>query len=538
MPWNKSITLKLILVFTLSSALIFTVLIGYNYYRSSLLLEKGLEGEARNLAFSLVHRVETELAAIGKVTEGLARTLEVAEYSESELLALMRGTLVNNPEIYGTVIAFEPYAFKKSLRFYDPYFYRENGEIRFIESDQSYNYLLKDWYQIARETEKADWSEPYFDDGGEEALMATYTVPFYMGEGAARRVGGIVASDVDIRYLIELVSSVKVLKSGYAAIISRNGMIIAHPQQDLILNENIFSIAEEYNDQELRELGRKMIRGESDFTLYANMPGGRSWVYYAPLGSTGWTLAVTFPEAELFAELNQMSLAMSGMGLAGVMLLTIAVVIMARSITRPLCHLVKATNALAKGNFDLELPTVNSDDEVGVLTRDFQEMKVSLLQYIHDLTETTAAKERIQSELKVATDIQTSLLPRIFPPFPDRVEFSIHASMDPAKEVGGDFFDFFFIDQHRLCFLIADVSDKGVPAALYMMVAKTLLKTEAQRLGTPAEILTRVNEILAADNESCMFVTVFFAILDTRNGEAPPATTRRSWPAKARVSST
>jgi sigma-B regulation protein RsbU (phosphoserine phosphatase) len=119
----------------------------------------------------------------------------------------------------------------------------------------------------------------------------------------------------------------------------------------------------------------------------------------------------------------------------------------------------------------------------------------------------------------VATQIQASLLPRIFPPFPDHPEFDIYASMIPAKEVGGDFYDFFFIDEKNLCFLIADVSDKGVPAALYMMVAKTLLKTEGQRLSEPDKILFSVNNILAADNENCMFTTVFCAILDITTGE-------------------
>jgi sigma-B regulation protein RsbU (phosphoserine phosphatase) len=145
-------------------------------------------------------------------------------------------------------------------------------------------------------------------------------------------------------------------------------------------------------------------------------------------------------------------------------------------------------------------------------------MEQSLKEYIRNLTETTAAKERIQSELKVATQIQASLLPRIFPPFPEHPEFEIYASMVPAKEVGGDFYDFFFIDDNNLCFLIADVSDKGVPAALYMMVAKTLLKTEGQRLGEPDRMLASVNRILASDNDSCMFTTVFCAILDTTTG--------------------
>ena len=515
---NRSIALKLIIVFTLSSALIFTTIIGYNYYRSRMILKREAEVDARTLGLSLVRLMETHLVAVAGATESLARSLEAAEYSDEELLALIRGTVEGNPDIFGTCIAYEPYARKPARRVYDPYFYRNNGTIVYLATEPSDDYVHLDWYQIARETEKPDWTEPYWD-AYVDTLMATYSVPFYRGKGRARHLAGVVGSDVRLSSLTKLVSSVKVLETGYAAIISRNGTILAHPDPEMILNENIFSIAERDRSAELRSLGKKMVRGESGFVRYASMQEGQNWMYHAPIGSTGWTLAVTFPEAELFADLNTLSATMAGVGLAGMLLLTLAIITIARSITKPLRNLAAATNALATGNFELELPAVRSHDEVGTLTHDFQAMKVSLLEYIRNLTETTAAKERIQSELRMATDIQTSLLPRIFPPFPDRPEFDIFASMDPAKEVGGDFYDFFFIDNDRLCFLIADVSDKGVPAALYMMVAKTLLKTEAQRLGEPSEILARVNDILAADNINCMFVTVFCAILDAGSGE-------------------
>jgi sigma-B regulation protein RsbU (phosphoserine phosphatase) len=128
-------------------------------------------------------------------------------------------------------------------------------------------------------------------------------------------------------------------------------------------------------------------------------------------------------------------------------------------------------------------------------------------------------KNRIESELKVATEIQTSMLPRIFPAFPDRKEFDIFATMEPAREVGGDFYDFFLIDQNKLCVLIGDVSGKGVPASLFMVISKTLLKTEGLSGYSPDEILSRVNNILYPDNDTNMFITIFCVILDIRTGE-------------------
>ena len=132
---------------------------------------------------------------------------------------------------------------------------------------------------------------------------------------------------------------------------------------------------------------------------------------------------------------------------------------------------------------------------------------------------TREEKNRIEGELKVATEIQASMLPRIFPPFPQRKEFDIFATMEPAREVGGDFYDFFLIGESKLCFLIGDVSGKGVPASLFMAISKTLLKTEGLRGHSPDEMLFRVNNILCPDNDLNMFVTLFCVILDAKTGE-------------------
>lgn len=158
-------------------------------------------------------------------------------------------------------------------------------------------------------------------------------------------------------------------------------------------------------------------------------------------------------------------------------------------------------------------------DEIGELAQSFIFMKDELTNNIMKLMETTAAKERIQGELNVATKIQMGMLPKIFPPFPDHNEFDLFAMLEPAKEVGGDLYDFFFIDDDHLCFTVGDVSDKGVPAALFMVITKTLIKTIAQNKRGPAETMTELNGILCSENPNTMFVTLFIGILNIRTGE-------------------
>jgi sigma-B regulation protein RsbU (phosphoserine phosphatase) len=158
-------------------------------------------------------------------------------------------------------------------------------------------------------------------------------------------------------------------------------------------------------------------------------------------------------------------------------------------------------------------------DELGRLAASFRFMEHSLHDYLARLTATTAAKERIESELGIAHDIQMGLLHHTFPPFPERNEFDLLAVIKPAREVGGDFYDFFLTDDNKLFFVIADVAGKGVPAALYMAMTMALIKAIARTNVSPDEVLTRLNAELSHDNDTCMFVTVFCGMMDINNGE-------------------
>ncbi len=196
-------------------------------------------------------------------------------------------------------------------------------------------------------------------------------------------------------------------------------------------------------------------------------------------------------------------------------------------ISRPLNRLTEYAKELVTHDFstpeniraDIKLLPEKSKNELGELAESFLYMEDSLKKYIKELTETTAIKEKAESELAIARQIQMEILPKIFPPFPHRHELDIFATIKPAKEVGGDFYDFFFMDDDIFCFVIGDVSGKGVPAALFMAVTKTLIKAASIKGLTPDEIMNRVNNDLSQNNDSAMFVTIFFGSLDLKTGE-------------------
>jgi len=518
---NRGIAFKLILSISVSSALIFILIFSFHYHFSRKIIEKNVETNAQNLVLSKANKIETVLSSTQKVPENLACFLENASYTKEELLQLLRDVVENNPEIYGSTIAFEPYRFDEKSLYFAPYFCRSNGKIEFtLLGSETYRYFYLDWYQIPKELNRPQWSEPYYDEGGGNILMATYSVPFYKWVGGKRQFMGIVTADVCLEWLQNIVSSIKVLQTGYGFLISRNGTLVTHPFKELIMNETIFGVAEARGDAKLREIGRKMIRGESGFVPFRSIVSEKQcWMYYTPIRSSGWSLAVLFPQDEFMADIKRLNRIVIILGIVGLSLLCVAVAFLARSITNPLRDMARVTEVIATGNLDIELPHAKSSDEAGKLLEAFRYMKGSLKDYIQRLTETTASKERIENELKIAHDIQMSILPKTFPPFPDREEFHIYAFILPAREVGGDFYDFFLIDKDHLCFVIGDVSGKGVPASLFMAVTKTLIKATASKLIAPGEILTEVNRELYQGNESCMFATIFCGVLDTRTGE-------------------
>jgi len=246
----------------------------------------------------------------------------------------------------------------------------------------------------------------------------------------------------------------------------------------------------------------------------ARSPGGTAYLL-------GADLEIAFVNRQLRQTLVQCVL----IGLVLFLAVSYLSLLITNRLSAPLIRLAGYTRKLVESDFTLQEAALEPALRRGAaretvhLADAFDAMRRRLAQYLEELKATTAAKERIESELRVASEIQSSMLPRIFPAFPNRREFDIYATMDPAKEVGGDLYDFFMLDDRHLCFLVGDVSDKGVPAALFMMVTMSLLRTEAKRTQDPAVLLMAVNEALAAENEQLMFVTIFCGVLDIQTGE-------------------
>jgi sigma-B regulation protein RsbU (phosphoserine phosphatase) len=285
------------------------------------------------------------------------------------------------------------------------------------------------------------------------------------------------------------------------------------------MKADLASLTARSRDQGLRRLAEAVARGGEAFERTGDLRDGKAaFVVLRPLEASGWSLAVVFPESEMMADVGTLERRLLATGLGGALLLALVIVGVSRQVTRPLSHLAGAAQEVAAGRLDAPLPEIRSHDEVGRLTASFAEMQTALGQYIEAVKEKAAAEERLESELRVARQIQMSLLPRPADLLAKRLGCEVFGLLEPARAVGGDLFDVALRRPGEVAFTIGDVSDKGIPAALFMAMTDVHFEAAARELREPQAVLARINDALVAENAANMFVTLICGVLDTRSG--------------------
>ena len=380
---NRSLATQLICFVLSGAAAIFLAASAYNYYASKEGIIRRASENARHLTLETVYRIEVILRGAEKVPLNLAATLEQVSCERDDLVQLLQTGMEHNKELFGMGVAFEPYAGNPKSKYFMPYCFRQGDQLqlKWLGSD-SYQYFGLDWYQIPRELGRPLWSEPYFDEGAGDIIMSTFSVPFYQEAGGHRKLAGVVGVDLSLMRLTEIVAAVKIYQSGYAFLISQNGVFVTHPKKDWIMRESLFSLAEARNDATLRQVGRDMVRGGEGFvSIYSKVIGKQAWLYYAPLPATGWSLGVIIPAEELFADANRLMQRTVAIALLGLVFLAAAITVISRRITRPLRALARKTADIAQGDFTATAPETGAR-EIAHLARSFNRMGRELTDYI------------------------------------------------------------------------------------------------------------------------------------------------------------
>jgi len=410
------------------------------------------------------------------------------------------------PRITGCGYFFEPDAVDPATKAVWFYKYRLGGRIR--NDDPVDDYLRETWYREGVRNPQPTWSQPYIDTGDTEELMVTYCVPLVRGG----KTIGVAAVDVSITAIKEQLRAMQLPGTSYYFLLAPDGRFLAIPGSPLEgTGTTLADIDPQLSDSILN--GSIRMAEEMD-------PVHReaSWISSYPMAEPDLTLAFVTPMKALLTQTRQLQHLLIVAGLLGLVGLFFVTRFVARSVSRPVEDLTETVRRISAGDLSARLAPAARGDEIGELTTAFNQMTEDIRAYIAQSEATAAANARLEQDLHISREIQMGLLPKTFPAFPGRTDFDLHAIIEPAREVGGDFYDYFLLAEDKLAFVIGDVSDKGIPAALLMAVTKTLIEATVRRNEDPRRTAELVNEALYQRNEAMMFVTLFLGILDLETG--------------------
>ena len=514
---RRKLSVRVSLWVVMFAAVIFIAALGFLFYQSREAVRQEAISRASQILDKTSLRVEGILNRVEVASEMTEWLVQRHPNKADSMFVYSRGMLQNNPDFYNCSIAFEPYYFENYGRYFSAYSKHMGDSIRTVQGgSDNYQYFFMDWYLMPTLLDHPCWTEPYVDldvATNTSEMVTSYCQAIKDKQG---KVIGVINTSLSLNWLSQTLTALKPYPNSYSIMIGRGGTFFVHPDSTKITRQTIFTQTIEQPDSAMVALGYAMQRGEEG-VKQMNIDGKNSYVFYKPLGQTGCSMAIVCPESDIFGGFDRLRRTVMSIVFVGLLLMLYFFI---RIITRelsPLRRLAHEAETIASGQFNTKLPDFERTDEIGQLSQSFGNMQQSLVKYIDELKDTTAQKASIESELQVASGIQMGMLPKTFPTYPDRDDVQLYASLTPAKEVGGDLFDFYFRDE-KLFFCIGDVSGKGVPASLFMAVTRAVFRTVSARESMPDRIMASLNQTMVDMNETNMFVTLFIGVLDLPTG--------------------
>lgn len=465
---------------------------------------------------NFIQKIDSELSDVETAIKVAAGEVDDMYGMPDSIVSIARNVVKNNKLLKGVGIAFRPGFYPSRERLFIDYIYKRTEE-DFVYKRYGKgigNYTNRNWYKRAMNGERSFWTKPYIDNDNKKERMVSFVQACTDHNG---RVYGVIFADVTIDDLTESLDSLRIYPHSYSFILNnKTGKYISGTDKRVDFAADYRITSRLIDCPELKEIGDKMTTGDSG-AMRTSLGGNDVMLCYSTLKRTDWSVCSVNRYSDVMADLGSATFYIFAILVVGLVLLSVCIRQLVNYISLPIRNLTEAAHLIGSGNFSVELPAVDTKDDIERLHNAFANMQQSLKEHIEELKNTTTAKQRIESELAVAHNIQMSLVPKVFSPFPECGQLDLYACLKPAKEVGGDFYDF-FLSNGKLYFAIGDVSGKGVPASLFMAITKTMFRIIAASEPSPANIMDKLNCGIACDNDTNMFVTMFIGVLDTVSG--------------------
>ena len=483
--------------------------------------------------------VKGEYEEIRRITSDLyvasvnnAPVIEDCLDQPDKMVGIMERMLKNNPYMRSCGLSFVENYYPQKGRWFCPFAVRVDSATieTHVLGDAKQDYLKEAWFKQALARNEGSWGRGYIDTINHDTPMISYTLPIHDKRDSTVAILGV---DLSLEWLNQKVQLFRKNSNKsnndstsaqenedwsaeyqiYYFMVDSTGTFLIHPDKKRILKDKFQTYVGDDPENTAQNILDLHTGNDSEFML----DGEEVYISYKPLKYTDWTLALTIPS--LIVDI--LGYVIGGFIILMILFGLLVVYFFGRRVikkaSQPLKQLAESANEVAKGNFTTQLPPLKSHDEIHLLRDSFEQMQLSLTSYVEELKTTTSQKASIESELKIAHGIQMSMLPKTFPPYPERDDIDIFGQLTPAKAVGGDLFDFYIHDE-KLFFCIGDVSGKGVPASLVMAVTRFLFRNVSAHESEPHLIARALNDSLSESNEMNMFVTLFVGVLDLATG--------------------
>ena len=522
------IMLRMLIFMGIPAALVFGVCYYLVYAGAIGLCDRLVSGEHEE-----IRRITSDLYVASVNT---APVIEENLDRPDKIQEIINRMLRKNPYMRSCGISFVENYYPKKGRWFCPFAVRVDSDSieTYVMGDAKHDYLNEAWFKEALSRNEGYWGKAFIDSVNQQRPIVSYQMPIHDKRDSTvailhadlsldwlndkiqffrAKTDSTRKKSVTIRYDLDKDNNWDPEYAAYYFLVDTTGTLLVHPDQKRVLKRNI----KEYVSEDPNDAIGGLLDRYSDEEDDVIIDGERILLSFMPVKYTNWCLALVIPAfiVELIAYI------FGGISILIILIGMLAVYFFGRRTikksTLPLKQLAYSANEVAKGNFATTLLPLKSHDEIHMLRDSFEQMQRSLTRYVEELKSTTAQKASIESELKVAHNIQMSMLPKTFPPYPDREDIDIFGQLTPAKAVGGDLFDFYIRDE-QLYFCIGDVSGKGVPASLFMAVTRSLFRNVSNHQSKPHLIMKALNDSLVESNEMNMFVTLFVGVLDLQTG--------------------
>ena len=527
-PYPKSFSKRLTWRITLVMFIVMALASYLLYEMSYQLIVEGSELTMRYVLKSEKQSIHSTISEIKAVSVNTVPQIEENLDKPEKLHAIMKQMVELNPAIHSCGLSFVENYYPGKGHQYCPYAYRKDTSEVVVKTlgDKDHDYLHETWFKKALASEEGYWAKPFFDDIDHTTPLVPWVMPIHDRQGKAIAVLGVDLALQSLREELSVQAYKEKIFEGlssqalsvYNFAITKDGTYLVHPDSARVIKENYFTYCNSTSDSSDDELGRKMRENDEGDMSSVNIDDEDLYVRYRAIPDTDWSIAIVCSNALIngIASVLGVLLALFFM-IPNLLVVFFMGRHFVKRAAKPIQQLAASADEVAKGNFKAPLPPLKTRDEIHQLRDSFEKMQLSLTRYMEELKTTTAAKASIESELKIAHDIQMSMLPKTFPPYPERDDIDIYGSLTPAKDVGGDLFDF-YIREEQLVFCVGDVSGKGVPASLVMAVTRSLFRNVSAHVLDPSKIVYAINNALTDGNDTEMFVTLFVGVLDLQTG--------------------